>query len=201
MVFTPDTSAAVPRYPSFLSRAKSVLSAWIAEPSQVATVAPSSSALTQCISQRACIREASLVVELGPGTGGTTQALLRQMRGDGQLLAIEKTSSFIGSLHAISDPRLRVQCGDAVDLSAHLESHRLGTPDVVVSGIPFSSLPPMVAEQLISSIYQNLRSGGVFIAYQLRNKVRHYADPAFGQADTNRVWWNLPPLKVYSWTR
>lgn len=201
MAFTTDTSAAVPRYPSFLSRAKSVLSAWIAEPTQVATVAPSSSALTQCIAQRACIRDASLVVELGPGTGGTTQALLRQMHGDGQLLAIEKTSSFIGSLSAIGDPRLQVECGDAVHLAAHLESHRLGSPDVVVSGIPFSSLPPTVADQLISSIYQNLRSGGVFIAYQLRSKVCHYADPAFGQADTDRVWWNLPPLKVYSWTR
>ncbi len=201
MAFSPETSTAVPGYPNFLSRTKSVLSAWIAEPNQVATVAPSSSALTQSIAQRACIREASLVVELGPGTGGTTQALLRQMRGDAQLLAIEKTRSFIEPLQAIDDARLQVECGDAVELSQHLQAHRLGTPDVIVSGIPFSSLPPRVADQLISSIYQNLRSGGVLLAYQLRSTVCRYADPAFGQADVDRVWWNLPPLKIYSWTR
>ncbi|QEG41883.1 class I SAM-dependent methyltransferase [Roseimaritima ulvae] len=201
MAVSTQNTAAVPRVPNFLSRARSVLSAWISQPQQVATVAPSSSAVTKCIAHRTCIREASLVVELGPGMGGTTQSLLQQMRSDSRLLAIEKTDSFIPSLQAIDDPRLRVQCGDAVDLSEHLATHGLGTPDVVVSGIPFSSVPPAVAQQIATSIHENLRSGGVFIAYQMRSTVRNFAEPAFGSADVDRVWWNLPPLKVFTWTR
>ena len=87
----------------------------------------------------------SVVVELGPGTGGTTQALLRAMRPDAQLLAIEINPRLAERVRArIADPRLIVHCGSADDLADALAAHGLPAPDAVISGIPFSTMPRAV---------------------------------------------------------
>ena len=123
------------------------------------------------------------------------------MRPNSTLLAIEKTQLFDEALDRISDPRLSVEYADAADLLELLQEHSLGIVDVVVSGIPFSSVPNGVGKQIVQSVYAALRPGGTFIAYQLQNDVERYTRPLFGPPETDRVLWNFPPLTVYSWTK
>jgi phosphatidylethanolamine/phosphatidyl-N-methylethanolamine N-methyltransferase len=179
-----------------------VLKAYIQEPSQVASICPSSPVLNNRLADPQYFRQASTVVEIGPGNGETTQEILRQMPVDGKLLAIEKTDAFIGSLHELQDERLIIKHGDAIDLIDHLHGVCLGAPDVVVSGVPFSVLSPQRARQIIESIHHVLPVGGKFMAYQLRDHVARYADPKFGKPDkVEWVWRNLPPLRIYQWTK
>jgi len=187
---------------SFWQHAGAVLSAWCKAPSQVASICPSSNALLNAIADRNCIRSARTVVDLGPGTGETTAAILEHAPPDCRVLAIEMTPEFIEPLHALADPRLIVEHADAVDLERILLMHKLSKPDVIVSGIPFSSLPVQTAQSIMKSIQRHLADDGTFIAYQLRGHVERYAESEFGGYQSKRwVFWNLPPLRIYSWKK
>lgn len=187
---------------SFWHRAAAVLTAWLKAPSQVASICPSSRWLLRAVADRECVRQAKTIVDLGPGTGGTSAALLAQAGGDCRLLAIEKTAEFIHSLRAIDDPRLDVELGDAAEMERLLLVHGMTAPDVVVSGIPFSSLPADTARQIMKAVHRNLADGGTLIAYQLRGDVANYAAEFFGPPETVQwVWPNLPPLRIYTWRK
>jgi len=189
------------QYPSFASRARTVFKAWLKEPAQISSLVPSSRALTEEIADRDCVRRAKLVVDLGPGTGETTQALLQQMSQSARLLAIEKSEYLMGPLRKISDPRAIVLNGDARFLRRYLDDAGLGAPDVIISGIPFSTMPKNVAEQVIDVIDHSLPRGGTFIAYQVSRKVEELARPLFGNPEVETVWLNFPPLRVSSWVK
>lgn len=186
---------------TFIQRTGCVLRAWLRQPTQVATICPSSPFLTENLSDRDCVREAGRIIELGPGAGGTTEALLAQMLPDARLLAVEKTEAFAEALHTIADPRLRVEISDACELIDLAIQHDFGKADVLISGIPFSSLPKTVAKEIIQSIYEVLRPGGVFIAYQLKSDVKHFARPLFGPPKTELIPMNLPPLQAFVWQK
>ncbi|WP_283433855.1 class I SAM-dependent methyltransferase [Neorhodopirellula lusitana] len=186
---------------AFARRAWFVVKAWLQDPLNVATICPSSPFLTEHLANRDCVQQAERIIELGPGAGGTTQALLSNMRHDAEMLAVEVTEAFAEALDAINDPRLKVAIADASDLVDLVTDHNLGQADVVISGIPFSSIPEPVARKITQSIYEVLRPGGVFIAYQLRSDVTDYARPLFGPAKTESIPINLPPLTAFVWTK
>lgn len=190
-----------PQTSSYARRAACVFKAWLKQPTQVATIFPSSVFLTELIAKRECIRQADTVVELGPGAGGTTLALLDAIKPEGRLLAVEKTPGLADALAEIDDPRLSSHLGDAVDLIDILRVHDLTKADVIVSGIPFSSIPRATAKRISRSIHEALPVGGTFIAYQLRDDILSFTRPLFGSPHTRFVMRNLPPLRVYTWTK
>lgn len=196
-----STQSSDPEYPSFVERAKTVFTTWLENPSQVSSLVPSSEALTQCIAVCQCVRDASLVVDLGPGTGETTRALLAQMQPSSRLLAIEVMEELVEPLRKIHDSRLVVKQGDARKLRQYLTELGLGSPDVVVSGIPFSTLDADDADSIVKMIHGVLREGGIFVAYQFLANIEEIAEPRFGKASIKRVWKNLPPLRVYTWIK
>ncbi len=187
--------------PSFATRTWCVLKAWVRDPSNVATICPSSRYLTDHIANRTCVHEAARIIELGPGAGGTTTALLDRMGKDSKLLAIEKSKAFADVLYQIDDPRLSVVIADALDLVSLVVEQDFGKADVVVSGIPFSLLPAQVAREITQSIFEVLRPDGVFIAYQVRPDIQKYARPLFGPAQSENIAMNLPPLKAFVWRK
>ena len=178
------------------------LRGFLARPLEVASVAPSSRFLEQQVVRAADLSRAGCVVELGPGTGGTTRALLRGMPPGARLLAIELNPGFCARLHRqIADPRLIVQAGSADSLIAHLAQSHLPAPDVVVSGIPFSTIPPQTAARIADAIASCLAPGGRFVAYQFRPRVADYLRPHLGAPETLREWRNLPPMQVFRWVK
>ncbi|TWU01352.1 class I SAM-dependent methyltransferase [Neorhodopirellula pilleata] len=186
---------------TYTRRAACVFKAWLKQPTQVATIFPSSVFLTERIARRDCVRSADTVVELGPGAGGTTLALLESMKPDARLLAVEKTPDLADALAEIEDPRLTSRLGDAADLIEILRAHDLTKADVIVSGIPFSSIPRATAKRISRSIDDVLTPGGTFIAYQLRDDILHFTRPLFGTPHTQFVMRNLPPLRIFTWTK
>jgi phosphatidylethanolamine/phosphatidyl-N-methylethanolamine N-methyltransferase len=177
------------------------LRGFLENPRQVASVIPSSPFLQRRLSDLPCFANAQAVVELGPGTGETTQAILRALPASAGLLCIELVPEFVHQLQRIFDDRLRVQQGDAADLPTFLEQHQMGAPQVVISGIPFSHLSEEQGRRLVRTIRSVLAPGGSFIAYQFRSHIRELADEFFGEPETLFVPWNIPPLDVYCWTK
>jgi len=171
-------------------------------PAQVGSVMPSSRHLKQRLVRSAAVRHARLVVELGPGTGGTTAALLNALHPAGRLLAIELDTDFHRYLsRSMQDPRLMVELGSAERLAEFLASHGLGAPDVIVSGIPFSTMRPEAATRIAASIARVLKPGGRLVTYQVRAHVAGYVSPYLGIPQKAWEPINIPPVRVFTWIK
>lgn len=181
---------------------RAFLSGFLRHPREVGSVIPSSRWLEQRLVRTARLAEARTVVELGPGTGGTTRALLRALPAQATLLAIELSPMFRDRLvRQHIDPRLVVQQGSAEQIAEFLQAHGLPAPDVVVSGIPFSTMPPAVADRIAKAVAAVLPAGGRFVAYQLRPHVARFASPYLGPCESSFELLNIPPMQVFCWTR
>lgn len=178
------------------------LRGFLRHPAEVGSVIPSSRWLEQRLVRAARPGQARVVVELGPGTGGTTRALLRALAPGARLLAIELSADFAARLPAtVADPRLVVRQGSAERLGEFLAELHWPAADVVVSGIPFSTMPAPVGERIAAAVAEALAPGGRFVAYQLRPHVAQRATPRLGAPACAWEWRNIPPMRVYTWTK
>jgi phosphatidylethanolamine/phosphatidyl-N-methylethanolamine N-methyltransferase len=174
---------------------------FLRKPGVVGSVIPSSRYLERRIVKEADLAHARLVVELGPGVGGTTRAILRAMPATAKLVSVEINADFLPALRAIRDPRLTVHEGSAVDIGRILESHGLGAPDVVLSGIPFSTMKPELGRAIVRAVHDVLAPGGRFVAYQVRDRVEKFGREVFGPAAVALELRNVPPMRTYRWEK
>ncbi len=174
---------------------------FLRHPMEIGSIIPSSRFMEQRILTAAGLEGAQVVVELGCGTGGTTRALLEGMSDDARLLAIDLNPRFVSIVNAIDDRRLIAQLGSAADLGAILKSHGFGPADVVVSGIPFSTMSRELGHHIVESVHNNLTTGGRFVAYQASRRVQKLGDPIFGRGSESLELLNIPPMRVHRWVK
>lgn len=175
---------------------------FLREPQQVGSLVPSSRFLERRLVKISAVGDARTVVELGPGTGGTTHALLRALPPDARLLAIEIDEHFCAMLRAgITDPRLVVHRGCAQDIGPSAISHGLSAPDVVISGIPFSTMPERTGRDILEAVWSALAPGGRFVAYQFRDRVAVLGRRILGRPEVDVELLNVPPMRVYCWRK
>lgn len=178
------------------------LKGFLRNPRGVGSVWPSSRFLAQRVVEAGAATSARSVVELGPGTGAVTRQLLANLPTDGRLVALEISAEFIELLEeAIPDPRLTLYHGPSTEIARALSEVGLENADLVVSGIPFSTLEKPVARQTLEAVRAALRPGGRFVAYQLRDTVVTRARPILGEPEAETELLNLPPMRVYTWHR
>jgi phospholipid N-methyltransferase len=174
---------------------------FLRQPGLIGSVIPSSRFLERRVVEAAGIAHSRTVVELGPGTGGTTRAILRALPRRAHLLAIEINPDFVEFLKAYPDPRLNVYLGSAEHIRRALETLNHTRPDAVVSGIPFSTMPADIGRKILQEIWGCLAPGGRFVAYQLMNRVTFLAPLLMGDPHVQLELRNVPPLRVYSWRK
>ena len=174
---------------------------FLRRPMSVASVVPSSRYLAGRVATAALPGDERYVVELGPGTGAVTRALLDLLPRDGRLLAVDLEPDFAERLAQEPDPRLVPHCGDARHLLEIVAEHRLPRVDAVVSGIPFSTLGPDLGTRVLEAAWRALAPGGAFVAYQFRPHVARFATPLFGPPDAAFEPRNVPPMTVYAWRK
>ncbi len=174
---------------------------FLRSPRQIGSIVPSSRFLEQRLVEVAGVGRARMVVEFRPGTGGTTQALLRALPGGARLPAFELNPRFTAQLESFGDPRLIVHAGSALDIRTALALRGLPSPDVVLSGIPFSTMPPEMGRGILRAVQAALACGGRFVAYQFRDAVGALGGEVLGSPDVSVEWLNVPPMRVYCWRK
>jgi phospholipid N-methyltransferase len=138
------------------------------------------------------------MVEYGPGTGVFTSAILARLQPCARLIAIDTSPSFTDHLaSAITDERLHVVTGSAADVQHIMAELGLLQADCIISGLPFSTLEPEVATQIIDGSVQILSPDGVFMAYQMRTAVRALLERRFDMVRAAYEWRNIPPCHLY----
>jgi phosphatidylethanolamine/phosphatidyl-N-methylethanolamine N-methyltransferase len=177
------------------------LQEFLRHPLQVASITPSSRFLERRIVEAAGVQSARTIVELGPGTGGTTRAILGAMAPDARLLTIELSQHLHALVSRIEDRRLIPHRGDARHLGKIVGEHALSAPEAVISGIPFSTISPEAGCEILEAIYGLLVPGGRFVAYQAKKRVATLS-PLFPEPeDADLELLNVPPLRVFRWEK
>lgn len=118
-----------------------------------------------------------------------------------KLLVIEINPQFASLLRSERDPRLNVYCGSAENIGEALSTNSLPKPDVVVSGIPFSTMSRTLGRRIIRAVWDNLAPGGRFIAYQFRDKVAMLGRELLGDPEVDVEFLNVPPMRFYRWDK
>jgi phospholipid N-methyltransferase len=131
-----------------------------------AALFPSSRFLVRAMLRPVPWSTARCVVELGPGTGSLTREILRRMRPDATLYAIELDAPLYTALsETIRDPRLRPVHGSAVDMGAILAAHGAPKADAILSSLGLSMMPEAVRVAIVEAALETLAPGGVYTQF------------------------------------
>lgn len=172
--------------------------AWLANPLRVASVVPSSARLAAAMTREVSAATGP-ILELGPGTGVFTRALLARGVAEEDLVLVESGPEFLGALRR-EFPRARLLGIDAATLrSAPLfDARKAGA---AISGLPLLAMPTHKVAAILLGIFEQLEDGGALyqFTYGPRAPVpRRLLDQLGLQAVRIRtVLANLPPASVY----
>jgi phospholipid N-methyltransferase len=171
---------------------------FLKHPVMVGSVIPSSDKLIGHMLSRVDWANTKLFVEYGPGVGTFSQHILRRMAPGATYLAIDLNPDFIDYLsQTITDSRFRAIHGSAADVEQIVRDSGFEKADYVLSGLPFSTLPPGVGAAIASATHRVIRPGGAFLVYQFRAKVRDFMSPHFKRIDQAMEYWNIPPCFLF----
>lgn len=174
---------------------------FLRHPMEIGSVIPSSRFLEQRILSAAAVEDAQTVVELGCGTGGTTQAILNALPSQARLLSLDVNPRFHEIISGFPDRRLIPHLGTAADLSQVLNQYGLGKADAVISGIPFSTMDKSLGAKIVSEVSISLKDDGRFVAYQASPRVRDLTNPLMGSGSASLELLNIPPMRVFRWCK
>ena len=175
---------------------------WLSDPLRVASVTPSGRALAAMMT-REIDATAAPVIELGPGTGVFTDALIARGVPEDQLVLVEMGEAFATLLRQ-RRPAAMVLEMDARRLAKIVlpGGVRAGA---VVSGLPILAMPPRTVLQILRGVFSQLRDGGAMyqFTYGPRCPVRRVILDRLG-LHAERIggaMLNVPPAAVYKITR
>jgi phosphatidylethanolamine/phosphatidyl-N-methylethanolamine N-methyltransferase len=182
----------------------------IADFRTVGAVAPSSKYLTQAMLGPLSLERARVVVELGPGTGVMTQALLDLLPGGSHLLAFEINPRFAAYLKSnVRDSRLTVLDASAERLFQEVGARGYRRVDAVVSSLALGLMPDRARRDFLDGLV-NILGDGTFTQFQYLHclemssgRIRRF-DLAlllrqyFGSVRQRIIWRNLPPAFVFA---
>lgn len=187
------------------SRLKRALGPWgvffegfLKNPVMVGSIVPSSRFTINRVLSAVDWDNTKLFVEYGPGVGTFCQPVLDRLRRDGTLLVIDLNPDFIEYLqHTITDSRFVAVHGSAADVEEIVRAHGHEKADYVISGLPFSTLPPGVGPAIASATYRVLRKGGAFLVYQFTPRAGDFMAQFFNRIDKGLEWINVPPCFLF----
>lgn len=174
---------------------------WIGKPLTTGAVSPSGRFLARAMAERVDPSVPGVVVELGPGTGAVTAALLERGVPKDRLLAIEYNPDFVRMLSA-RYPGVRAVRGDAYDLCGVLAEEGVTQVAAVVSSLPLFTRPPRERRRLLEDAMDLMRPGGRFIqfSYALVPPVCESHGP-WSLDVSDWILRNLPPARVWTYSR
>jgi phosphatidylethanolamine/phosphatidyl-N-methylethanolamine N-methyltransferase len=170
-------------------------------PRLTGAVSPSGRSLARAMARAVGASGEGLVVELGPGTGPVTRALIEQGVPPEQLVLVEYEATFCRLLSQ-RFPGVNVRQGDAYALRRTLADLANRPIRAIVSSLPLLNQPPMRRTALIEDAFALMAPGGVFVqfTYGVASPIPRPASAGrFSAHATAPIWLNLPPARVWTY--
>ena len=173
------------------------LRSWIEKPLHMGAVMPSGRLLARTMAQYVDIDSTGAVVELGPGTGAITSALIERGVDQKRLVLVEYNPSFCALLRD-RYPHAKVVQGDAYTLRDSLRNVLVSQASAVVSGLPLVTKPMQTRLKLIRDAFVALAPGAPFVqfTYSVAPPIPKSL-PGVSTEASERIWMNLPPARVW----
>jgi phosphatidylethanolamine/phosphatidyl-N-methylethanolamine N-methyltransferase len=173
------------------------LRSWIEKPLHMGAVMPSGRVLARTMAQYVDVDSAGPVVELGPGTGAITTALIERGVDQKRLVLVEYNPGFCALLRD-RYPQARVVHGDAYKLRESLWDVLSVPASAVVSGLPLVTKPMLTRLKLIRDAFAALSPGAPFVqfTYSVVPPIPKSL-PGVSTEASERIWMNLPPARVW----
>jgi phosphatidylethanolamine/phosphatidyl-N-methylethanolamine N-methyltransferase len=173
------------------------------KPWQIGAIAPSSRNLAMAMARWLPDQTQHYVLELGPGTGAVTQALLDRGLAPQRLIAVEKSPQLARHLQQ-RFPKVKVITGDALELPQLLAHHAKNcTPfPMVFSSLPLCNFPAETAHRLTQILLSLMTADGRLVQYSYRLGIKRAESMQnLRYLTSSLVWWNLPPARVSVYQR
>lgn len=174
------------------------LRSWIEKPLHMGAVMPSGRVLARTMAQYVDSNGTGPVVELGPGTGPITSALVERGVDPARLVLLEYNPSFCALLRD-RYPKATVVQGDAYALREALWHVLHQTPAAaVVSGLPLVTKPMRTRLRLVREAFTMLAHGAPFVqfTYSVAPPIPKSLPGVVTEA-SERIWMNIPPARVW----
>ena len=158
---------------------------------------PSSKLLARTMAHYVDVHSEGPVIELGPGTGAITNALIEHGVDQKRLVLVEYNPSFCALLRD-RYPQATVVQGDAYALRDSLWDVLKVPASAVVSGLPLVTKPMMIRLKLIREAFTALSPGSPFVqfTYSVAPPIPKSL-PGVSTEASERIWMNLPPARVW----
>ena len=175
------------------------LRSWLTNPLKTGAVSPSGKDLARAMAEPVDLSIPGDIVELGPGTGPVTEALLARGVAPERLIVIEFNSDFCTLLRK-RFPGLRVIQGDAYAIGDTLAGHVTGPLAAVVSSLPLITRPDAERLRLMRDALALMHPDAPFVqfTYGPTSPVPLKAMPLRAEP-SRRIWMNLPPARVWTY--
>ncbi|MEO6783967.1 MAG: rRNA adenine N-6-methyltransferase family protein [Bradyrhizobium sp.] len=192
-----QSSARVLKKPLRLDDEVRFLRSWIEKPLHMGAVMPSGRVLARTMAQYVDVNSKGPVVELGPGTGAITNALIDHGIDQKRLVLVEYNPGFCALLRD-RYPHAKVVQGDAYTLRDSLWDVMKVPASAVVSGLPLVTKPMLTRLKLIRDAFLALAPGAPFVqfTYSVAPPIPKSL-PGVSTEASERIWMNLPPARVW----
>lgn len=170
---------------------------WIDKPLHMGAVMPSGKALARTMAQYVDPKGTGPVIELGPGTGAITTALVAHGIDQKRLVLVEFNPTFCALLRE-RYPQATVVQGDAYTLRDTLWDVLKEPASAVVSGLPLVTKPMLTRLKLIRDAFAALAPHAPFVqfTYSVAPPIPKSL-PGVSTEASERIWMNLPPARVW----
>ncbi len=170
---------------------------WIEKPLSIGAVTPSSRVLARAMAAYVDLDSTGPVIELGPGTGPVTEALVAQGIDPARLILLEFDPTFCRLLRR-RYPAATVVQGDAYSLKRALGNHLAEPAAAVVSGLPLFTKPLKTRLKLVYEAFALMLPGAPFVqfTYATVAPIPKALDRVRSEA-SERIWMNIPPARIW----
>jgi phosphatidylethanolamine/phosphatidyl-N-methylethanolamine N-methyltransferase len=174
---------------------------WIEKPLSIGAVTPSGRVLARAMASYVDPSIAGPIIELGPGTGPITEALVAQGIDPSRLVLVEFDPKFCRLLQD-RYPAATVVQGDAYSLKRLLAGYLKDPAAAVVSGLPLFTKPLKVRLKLIYEALALMLPGAPFVqfTYAAVAPIPRALDRVRAEA-SERIWMNIPPARIWVYRR
>jgi phosphatidylethanolamine/phosphatidyl-N-methylethanolamine N-methyltransferase len=176
------------------------LKSWFENPLLAGAVAPSGKELAARMAQAVDPQIPGPIIELGPGTGPVTQALISRGIAPERLVLVEYSADFAKLLRS-RFPGVTVIQGDAYALADTLKGWLRRPAAAIVSSLPLLTKPERQRLKLLNEAFTLLMPGCPFVQFTYMPSSPVPLDGTFQASGSRRVWKNLPPARVWTYRR
>ncbi len=193
----PQSLVRVAKKPLRLDDEMQFIRSWIEKPLSTGAVMPSSKALARTMARYVDPLGTGPVIELGPGTGPVTEAMVQHGVDPARLILVEFNPDFCRLLRT-RYPRATVVQGDAYRLRRLLETTVRSPASAIVSGLPLVTKPVRTRLRLISDAMALLAPGAPFVqfTYAMVTPIPKALNGIKAEA-SELIWMNVPPARVW----